>query len=37
MASMAGAEAALLTINAVIQEQVGYQPHLGCFGGTIAG
>ena len=37
MASMASAQAALLTINAVIHEQVGYQPHLGCFGGTITG
>ena len=37
MAPMAGAEAALLTINAIIHEEVGYQPHLECFGGTITG
>ena len=37
MAPIAGAQAALLTINAIIHEEVGYQPHLGCFGGTITG
>lgn len=37
MAPIAGAQAAFLTINAIIHEQVGYQPHLGCFGGTITG
>ncbi|PTQ80532.1 putative secreted protein with PEP-CTERM sorting signal [Nitrosospira multiformis] len=37
MTPIAGAQAALLTINAIIHEEVGYQPHLGCFGGTITG
>lgn len=37
MTPIAGAQAALLTINAIIHEQVGHQPHLDCFGGTITG
>lgn len=40
IAPITDAEAALLTINAIIHEEVGYQPDPGCashFGGTITG
>ena len=37
MAPMTGAESAVLTINAIIHEQIGYQPDMGCFGGAITG
>ncbi|WP_139176621.1 PEP-CTERM sorting domain-containing protein [Nitrosospira multiformis] len=38
LAPISGAEAALFTVNAAIQEQLGIQDDLGgCFGGTITG
>ena len=37
MTSLNGAEAAVLTISAIIHEEVGPNPDLGCFGGTITG